>query len=242
MAAEPGSGDRHANVSPVPKMLYGVECVLFDFDGPLCPLFAEHPAPEIAARFRKILKDRGLLKESLEGCPDPLRILCENHDIPGSTDIVSKLLVPEETTAAHRAAPTRGSLELVSALADRGIPMAITTNNSVKAVRIFLRRHGLSKVLARHVYGRGEDPALMKPDPFCIDQAVAGLGVPASRCLMIGDSPADVEAARKAGVRFLGYARNERKERELKAADEQVVLVGSIVEVHRQVLLHWPAG
>jgi HAD superfamily hydrolase (TIGR01509 family) len=240
MAAEPGSGGNHAGPPSIQEMLHKAECLLFDFDGPLCSLFAEHPAPEIAERFRTLLESRGLLKESLVDCPDPLRILHESHDVPGSTDMISPLQVQEEITAARRAAPTPGSLPLIAALAERHVPMAITTNNSAEAVRIYLDRHDLSDVLAHHVYGREEDPNLMKPDPFCINQAVTALGVPAERCLMIGDSPADVEAARKAGVRFLGFARNERKAEALRAEDEQVRLVDSIAYVHEQVLRHWP--
>lgn len=237
MAAENGSrGERPLRPAPG-ELLSRVDCVLFDFDGPLCSLFAGHPAPGIAEEFRRLLTGAGLLKESLRDCRDPLRILHENHDVPGSTRILAPLMVAEETTAARVAVPTPGSLDLVRALAARRVPMAVTTNNSPEAVRIYLGRHGLSGVLSDHVHGRGEDPALMKPDPFCIDQAVAALGVPADRCLMIGDSPADVAAARKAGVRFLGYARNERKERQLGASE---ALVDSITEVHAHVLRRWP--
>lgn len=239
MAAENSSRSEQPDRLSIAKLLSQVDCVLFDFDGPLCLLFAQHPTPEIAQRFRILLADAGLLKDSLVGCEDPFRILHENHDMPGSTDLIAPLLVQEEIAAAHQAEPTSGSLRLVAALAERHVPMAITTNNSPEAVRIYLDRHGLSEALAEHVYGRGENPALMKPDPFCIDQAMTALGIPADRCLMIGDSPADVVAARDAGVWFLGYARNEDKRHQLHASD---ALVYTIDEFHEQVLLHWPAG
>ncbi len=44
---------------------------------------------------------------------------------------------------------------------------------------------------------------------------------------MIGDAPADCEAAGRAGIPFLGYARNEEKETLLRAAGAEAV-VGSL--------------
>ncbi|MFD8741209.1 HAD family hydrolase, partial [Streptomyces sp. NPDC059618] len=42
--------------------------------------------------------------------------------------------------------------------------------------------------------------------------------------LMIGDTPSDFLAAREAGVPFLGYARNERKEKTLRGAGATAVV------------------
>jgi phosphoglycolate phosphatase-like HAD superfamily hydrolase len=44
---------------------------------------------------------------------------------------------------------------------------------------------------------------------------------------MIGDTPSDFLAAREAGVPFLGYARNERKEKALREAGAGM-MVGSL--------------
>jgi beta-phosphoglucomutase-like phosphatase (HAD superfamily) len=46
----------------------------------------------------------------------------------------------------------------------------------------------------------------MKPHPDCLLRAVKALDVRPATCLMIGDSPADAEAAAAAEVRFLGFA------------------------------------
>ena len=44
------------------------------------------------------------------------------------------------------------------------------------------------------------------------------MGSAPDTALMIGDTPSDFLAAREAGVPFLGYARNERKEKALRGA------------------------
>jgi phosphoglycolate phosphatase-like HAD superfamily hydrolase len=56
------------------------------------------------------------------------------------------------------------------------------------------------------------------------------MGSAPSTALMIGDTPSDFLAARDAGVPFLGYARNERKEKLLREAGATAV-VGSLEAV-----------
>jgi len=52
------------------------------------------------------------------------------------------------------------------------------------------------------MFGRdGTDPALMKPSPYRVRQAVGSLGAEPRECAFIGDSTSDVLAGRLAGVR-----------------------------------------
>ena len=50
---------------------------------------------------------------------------------------------------------------------------------------------------------RHPDPPHRKPNPGMLRQAMAEFPVDAARSLMVGDKPADLEAARRAGVRGL---------------------------------------
>jgi HAD superfamily hydrolase (TIGR01509 family) len=49
-----------------------------------------------------------------------------------------------------------------------------------------------------------DDAENSKPDPDIVQAALAKLGLPAERCVLIGDTPYDARAAREAGVRFIG--------------------------------------
>lgn len=49
-----------------------------------------------------------------------------------------------------------------------------------------------------------DDAQLSKPDPDIVQAAVHRLGLPAQRCVMVGDTPYDAEAAARAGVAFIG--------------------------------------
>lgn len=50
------------------------------------------------------------------------------------------------------------------------------------------------------------------------------MGAARSSALMIGDTPSDLAAANSAGVAFLGYARNARKEKLLREAGATTVV------------------
>jgi len=50
----------------------------------------------------------------------------------------------------------------------------------------------------------GEDVDRGKPDPEVFLKAAAKLGAPPSRCVVVEDAPAGIEAARRAGMRVIG--------------------------------------
>lgn len=115
-----------------------------------------------------------------------------------------------------------------------GVGLAIASNNSEGAVRRYLEIRSLSRCFAGHIYGRSHELHRLKPHPDCVYRALDSLGADAAGSLMIGDTPADFEAARKAGVAFLGYGRDERREQRLRAAGAEHV-VGSLEPVLKLV-------
>ncbi|WP_312885834.1 HAD family hydrolase [Streptomyces physcomitrii] len=198
--------------------------VLFDFDGPVCRLFAGHRAEQVAAEQVRWLEERGLrglltAEELTE--PDPqsvLRAVAARHP---KSDLVAELeerLTQQELKAVATAWPTPYADPLIRTWRATGVPLAITTNNSAKAARGYLEGRGLAECFSPHFYGRTEDLRLLKPDPHCLRRALNALGAEPSAALMIGDTPTDLRAAERAGVSFLGYARNEDSEGRLREA------------------------
>jgi HAD superfamily hydrolase (TIGR01549 family) len=49
-----------------------------------------------------------------------------------------------------------------------------------------------------------DDADHSKPDPDVVQAALRRLGLPAASCVMVGDTPYDAQAARRAGVAFIG--------------------------------------
>jgi HAD superfamily hydrolase (TIGR01509 family) len=189
--------------------------VCFDFDGPICDLFAERPAAAVARNVVETLRRRGDFPDGLPKSPDPHALFRLVRDRaprgrPSPLAIATEQqIAAEERRAARTAAPTPGVHELVKTLAERDIPLAITSNNSAEAIADYLLRVGLSDHFGGRILGRRpEDSTLMKPHPDCIERALVRLAVPAGarhRCLLIGDSPADAAAARGAGVPCVGF-------------------------------------
>ncbi|MET7572688.1 HAD family hydrolase [Streptomyces sp. NPDC005492] len=203
--------------------------VLFDFDGPICRVFAGHAADGVALRLVQWLDGLGageLLTAEESRTSDPWDVLRSlGRRRPGS-DLVAELeqrLTDEELKAVSSAMPTAGADPLVRTWAKSGAQLAVTTNNSPRAVWKYLEGRGLDGCFT-YVCGRTRDPNLLKPHPHCLQEALAEFGADPSDALMLGDSPPDVEAARRAGVAFVGYARNERKEKELREAKAEHIV------------------
>ncbi|HZG02159.1 MAG TPA: HAD hydrolase-like protein [Streptomyces sp.] len=218
------------------ELIDAAECVLFDFDGPICRLFAGRPSSGIAERLRGLIEERGeggLLTEEVRSTDDPqviLRAVAAARPGGELAALVERTLTQEEAEAAGTASPTRFADRLVRALAATGRRLAVTTNNAPLAVERYLARHGLTPHFAGHIHGRRSDTRLLKPHPDCLYRALESTGTTPGRALMIGDSPVDRIAAEAAGVRFLGYGRTERKAGELRAAGAEHV-VTSLQEV-----------
>ncbi|CAL9300269.1 Phosphoglycolate phosphatase [Streptomyces sp. SudanB148_2056] len=222
------------------NLIEGARVVLWDFDGPVCRLFAGHSAERVARDLVDWLEGRGLhglLDEPARESLDPhvvLRAVDRRH--PGS-DLVAELeerLTQEELKAAASARPTPYADPLVRTWTAVGARLAITTNNSPRVVKEYLTSRGLLPCFAPHLYGRTQELSYLKPHPHCVQRALNAMGAAPSTALMIGDTPSDFLAARAAGVPFLGYARNERKTKVLEEAGAEMI-VGSLEPVLKAV-------
>jgi HAD superfamily hydrolase (TIGR01509 family) len=229
-----------AELEELRELITRARVVLWDFDGPICRLFAGHTADGVARGLVEWLESRGLhglVTEDERESLDPhvvLRAVDGRH--PGS-DLVAELeerLTQEELRAAASAMPTAYADPLIRTWTAVGSRLAIATNNSPRVVRSYLSSRGLISCFTPHIYGRTEDLHRLKPDPHCLNRALNAMGAAPSAALMIGDTPSDYEAARSAGVPFLGYARNERKEKLLRDAGATVV-VNSLAAVRAVV-------
>lgn len=239
----PSSATAPEAVDDASALLGHASCVLFDFDGPLADLFALRPAVRIAEALRVRAVGLGVPPDELSGVRDPLRVLqiAAEHDASGRvTSELEEHLAGEEVLAAATAPSTPHAGRLVCSLVKSGRTVAVTTNNSVAAASAYLHRSGLSRYFGAHVYGRAADPGLLKPDPHCLRRAMACTGESPENCLMIGDSPSDLLAAKRAGVAFLGFAHDEGKSQSLCQAGARLVVASlehlSAVAVRVQVM------
>ncbi|MFF5305074.1 HAD family hydrolase [Streptomyces sp. NPDC013161] len=222
------------------ELITGARLVLFDFDGPICQLFAGHSADDVAKDLVTWLESHGLralLTDRERGHPDPHAVLKAVNQRHPRSDLVAELeerLTQQELKAVDTAFPTPWADPLIRTWRAIGIHLAVATNNSPRVVTEYLRGRDLFECFAPHVYGRTSDLDLLKPNPHSLNQALRVMGSAPTDALMIGDTPSDFEAACQAGVSFLGYARNEMKETLLREAGAEAV-VNSLEPILRQL-------
>jgi pyrophosphatase PpaX len=178
-----------------------VAAVLFDVDGTLLDtgdyIFGAFDAALTAEGHGRL--DAGAYR-AVAGQPLPE---CYQRLAPGGD--VEALCERHRTWQADHldlVRPMPGARDVLVALGSRGIRLAAVTNRSRRSSDASLERAGLLQAL--EVVVSAEDVARMKPDPEPVLLALGRLGVTAGRCVMVGDTAADIGAGRAAGLLTIG--------------------------------------
>jgi beta-phosphoglucomutase-like phosphatase (HAD superfamily) len=220
------------------ELLSGKTSILLDFDGPVCSIFSNHPAPSVAASLRGGIAAAGVaIPSDIETERDPLEVLRWSATLgrPALVRQVEAQLCAEEITAARTAAPTPSGREVIIGAFEAGKSVAIVSNNSAGAIHAYLSRERLSRYLlpvSGRAYAR---PDLMKPSPEPILAAAKLTNGSPADSVLIGDSMADIDGAHAAGVSVIGYANRPEKVQRFVSANAEVVIT-SMAEVARALL------
>jgi HAD superfamily hydrolase (TIGR01509 family) len=201
-------------------ILANTKALLLDFDGPICSVFAGTPALAIADQLRHVLTDGGHnLPEHIQATGDPFDVLNYAATL-GSEEVryVEATFTAHEIDAIATATPTPGAHRLIHSWHNTGRPLAIVSNNSVAAVSAYVQLHRLDQVVSNISARTPSRTALLKPNPYLITQAASKLGMETAACTMIGDSPADIQAAHSAGSQIIAFAKNAEKRARLTTA------------------------
>jgi beta-phosphoglucomutase family hydrolase len=118
---------------------------------------------------------------------------------------------------AQDAEPTKGVLNLIQKLQQREIKLAIGSSSTKKLVNFILNKLELTHVFNRVI--TAEDIERSKPDPEIFLKAAIELGVKPSQCLVIEDSKLGVDAAKRAGMKCMGYRNPHSGNQDLSKAD-----------------------
>ena len=86
---------------------------------------------------------------------------------------------------------------------DTGIVLAIATSANATELQSLLARAGVAELFpARSSKDASQES---KPDPDVVHAALSQAGARPERTLMVGDTPYDIEAARRAGVDAVAF-------------------------------------
>lgn len=110
-----------------------------------------------------------------------------------------------------------GVQELMMKFRSMGIPMIVASSSPVVAIEKMLEYFRLESVFSGFVSGSNVEHGKPAPDIFL---AAAGkLKVKPENCLVIEDSDAGVEAARRAGMKVVGFANPNSHNQKLNEAN-----------------------
>jgi phosphoglycolate phosphatase-like HAD superfamily hydrolase len=212
--------------------------LLIDFDGPLCSVFAGHPASAVAAELHAVVAARlGSVPADIAALTaDPLQILRRVAGLGDAelTRAVADTCRDAEVHAVATATPTPGAADVLRTAHHAGIRVAIISNNSSQAVRSYLEAHDLIRYL-NHASTRhdGMDHHRPGPDPHTIDTLLSVLRVYEEDAVLVGDSESDIEAGRAAGVTTIGYANKPGKRERLADADAVIDTMTELADALR---------
>ena len=94
--------------------------------------------------------------------------------------------------------PTRGARELLEKMQAEGLILAVATSASAKDMNALLERAGIRDLIEEKTSSSDADDS--KPAPDIVHAALEAAGVEAEEAVMLGDTPYDVDASRRAGV------------------------------------------
>lgn len=115
-----------------------------------------------------------------------------------------------------RTAPFPCARELLERMRDDGYRLVVASSANSEELEALLERAHVRDLIPRKT--SSDDAERSKPDPDIVHAALQASGAPAEAAIMLGDTPYDVSAARRAGVAIIGLTCGGWSEHELAGA------------------------
>jgi HAD superfamily hydrolase (TIGR01509 family) len=166
----------------------------------------------------------------LAGADRPPRLT----ELRRASEIIEKI----ELAGVERAKPLEGALETIAALKNSGAAVAIVTSNSSRTIQRWFEVNRANPVALELDTIVGRDSLLaLKPAPDMVLRALEILSTKPSDAAFVGDSEADLLAARNSGVRFYGIAASETaRDRLLAAGVAEIYSSPAALAIHLNLL------
>lgn len=207
-----------------------IEVVLFDLDGTLIDI-DDQQAKALARRLRgvsRLLPGRSpeqAARRVMLKAEGPVNTILTALDVVGLGDNLSAL---SDRLRRFKGERTAANFEIVPG-ADAALRalegyyrLGIVTTRGQRDTEAFLAQYQLTDLF--EVVVTHESTPRLKPHPQPVCHAAEVLGLPPERCVMVGDTTMDVEAAKKAGAWAIAVLCGLGEREELRAADADLIL------------------
>jgi pseudouridine-5'-monophosphatase len=178
---------------------------IFDLDGVLLdtePLYTE-ATQTIAARYGKTfdweLKRQTMGTDARRGA----RLVIDALQLPMTEDDYLSERVALLRTLFASAPAVPGAEHWLRSLSSHGLPIAVGTSSIAELCAIKWQPHPWLRELEPKVCGDDPDVTARKPEPDIFLVAARRLGVDPGECVVFEDSPAGVQAAKRAGMQVI---------------------------------------
>jgi len=183
-----------------------VKAVLFDVDGTLVDSNDAHAAAWVKAfRDFDVKVDPIQVRRSIGMGGDKLMPLVSGID--EESDLGSKISERRgeifKAEWLNKLKPFEGSDGLVKAITDRGLTAVAASSAAREELTPLLKIAGVATLMDAAT--SSDDADQSKPAPDIIHAALQRAKAEPSQAVMIGDTPYDVSAARRAGVRIIAF-------------------------------------
>jgi phosphoglycolate phosphatase len=212
--------------------------LLISFDGPICSLFTATAAARVADRLREVLaQDGARVPSAIEQSVSWLEILSYASVSSNLAARIESELAAMECTAVTTVVLTPYVHDVLTACHDSARPVAIISNHSAAAVRMYLVQHDLDGQIRLTVARTGPDATVLRSWPDLIELAVTRLGAQVQDCVLVGSAVTDIQSAHAAGIKSIGYARTPRDADDLADAGAGAIIV-SMVDLALRLRAH----
>ncbi|VVB56772.1 Phosphoglycolate phosphatase [uncultured archaeon] len=202
-----------SNSAPLRAILFDLDGVLADSETLHLQTFNETFAP-YGVRIARAYWDKHYLGT---GSRHIVQELMAKYKLSGADEdglVAARKARFQQAVLAGRLKPVAGALELVAWAKSRGLRIAIASGGHKDNIAAQLQALGLEDI----PFVGLEDVKRRKPDPEVFLKAAAGLGMRPDECLIIEDSAAGAQAARRGGMRCVLIGPQHGKEEREGAA------------------------
>jgi len=212
-----------------------LEAVIFDMDGVIIDSEPLHFQVDLDVLHGLNVK---LVQHDLEPYvgmtnPEMWKLLKERHGLAESIEELIEIQLGQKlaTLKTSDYEPIDGIPELLAALGEAEIKLALASSSPVRFIDAVLDKFGIAPRFMHRI--SGEEMEHGKPAPDIFLKAAELLNVSPAGCVVIEDSRNGVAAAKAAGMSCIGYRNVNSGEQDLSKAD---IVVDSIRAITSELL------